>query len=234
MPQGIFTNGWISQAANILFCGGAAPDTTKFFLGLANTNALTRANSMVDFVSNELLATDGYARSQLVLPNNGSYDTTNNRQELPTATITFTAQNTWQFQTVFLLANGHPVASMPFASANVNSATGRITIASHPWVSGDLLVFTADPTSTLPTGINPLTLYQVLSPTTNDFALGLVGSSTPITIQNTGSGTFRARSANGTVAAFAVESNLITVLAANSYSYQIPIVLLNTGLVAGN
>ncbi|MEH1780889.1 MAG: hypothetical protein V7L26_17600 [Nostoc sp.] len=234
MPQGTFTNSWISQAANILFCGSAAPDTTKFYLGLANTNALTRANTIVDFVSNELLATDGYARSQLILPNNGSYNTSNNRQELPTATITFTAQNTWQFQTVFLLANGHPVASLPFTSSNVNSATDRITIANHPWVSGDRLIFTADSTATLPTGINQATVYQVLSPTTNDFALGQVVSSTPINIQDTGSGTFRARSANGMVAAFAVESSLITLLAASSYSYQIPLVLLNTGLVSGN
>ncbi|PHJ69226.1 hypothetical protein VF14_03625 [Nostoc linckia z18] len=235
MPQGTFTNAWISETAKILFRGSPAPDATKFYVGLADTDALTRASTIASFVAKELVPESNYTRANLTLSGDGSYNSAANRHELPTATITFTAGDTsWQFQTAFLIANAHQTCSVAFTNSNVNAATDRIAIASHPWIAGDRLVFTADELATLPTGIDAGTIYQVLSPTTNDFQIATLGSSTPVNIQNTGAGTFRARSANGIVSVFAVEPSPITLLPGRSYAYQIPIALLNTGFVSGN
>ncbi|MFN6475369.1 hypothetical protein [Nostoc sp. DedQUE07] len=234
MAQGIFTNAWISETAKVMFRGATPPAIDEFYVGLANTSSLGRASTIANFVSNEI-TDQGYTRTQLTLSGDGSYNTGANRHELPTATLIFTAgASSLQFQTAFLLANAHPLASRTFTNSNVDAATDRITIANHPWVSGDRLVFTPDDVATLPTGIVAGTIYQVLTPTTNDFAIAAVNSSTPINIQNTGSGNFRARSANGIVSIFAIESAPITILPGRSYSYTVPIALLNTGFVSGN
>ncbi|MEH2067919.1 MAG: hypothetical protein V7K47_07085 [Nostoc sp.] len=234
MTQAIFTNAWISQTAKTMFRGAAPPVSNKFYIGLAQTDSLSRNSPLASFISNELSSAD-YTRLQFNLADDGGYNTNTNRHEFSPVTITFTpSTTTWQFQTAFLLANGHSVASMGFSSSDVNSATNRITISNHPWTSGDRLVFTADDLATLPTGIDAGTIYQVLSPTTNDFALALVNSSVAIDIQNTGSSTFRARSANGIIATFAIEPSLITLLPGQPHSYQIPIALMNTGYVNGS
>lgn len=234
MPQGTFTNAWISESAKILFRGSPAPDADKFYVGLANTSSLTRSSSIANFISNEL-TDSAYARAQLIISGDGSYNTNANRHEMPIATIVFVAgDNPWEFQTGFILANAHPVSSLGFSNSSVNPSTDRIAITDHPWVSGDRLTFTAEDSATLPTGINAATIYQVLTPTANDFAIATLGSSTPVNIQNTGSGTFRARSANGIISLFATEASPITILPGRSYTYQIPIALLNTGFASGN
>ncbi|HYW20250.1 MAG TPA: hypothetical protein VE956_13260 [Nodularia sp. (in: cyanobacteria)] len=229
MPIGIFTNAWISQSAKILFRGATPPDTSKFRLALANTATLSRSSSLADFTANELLPTNGYARATASFGGDGSYDSTDQRHELPTISASFTASGgALQFQTAFLIADSTAVASKSFTNANVNAVSDRITITAHGFVNGDKLVFTADSLATLPSGITTGTIYTVSSVTTNDFQLSGVD------ITDTGSGTFRARSANGIIVAYAVESSPITVPDGQGYSYQIPLVVLNSGYVTGS
>ena len=236
MPSGVFTNDWVNQSAKILFRGAPAPDVNKFYVGIASVANLGRTNTIQDFVSSEMLVANGYNRQQLFFSGDGSYSQSNQRHEMPAANVTFNADSggsSWQFQTVFLIANSHAVANKSFANSNVDASNDRITINSHPWVSGDRLIFTADDLGTLPGGITSGTLYQVLNPTTNNFQIGLSGSNTPINLTSVGSGTFRARSANGTIITYAVETNPITILPGQAYSYSLPIVLLNSGYTSG-
>lgn len=233
MATGTFTNDWISLQAKVLFRGSSAPDMSKFYVGLANVATLTRASLISDFISNELLPINGYQRVPVSFSSDGSYDTSANRHEMPTVIAPFSASNnSFQFQTAFLMSNAQPTASQSFTNSNVTPSTGRIAIASHGFVNGDRLVFTADPLATLPGGIAASTIYQVANITTNDFQLqDLTGVA--INITDTGSGTLRARSANGSIVALAIESSPITVPAGQGYTYQIPIVLLNTGYANG-
>ncbi|MFN6572373.1 MAG: hypothetical protein RMY31_035270 [Dendronalium sp. ChiSLP03b] len=234
MPTGTFTNAWITESAKILFRGGTPPNANKFRLCLANTATLSRASSLADFIANELLPTNGYTRASANFGSDGSYDSTDQRHELPTINASFSASGgSLQFQTAFLIADSSAVASKSFTNSNVNASTDRITITSHGFVNGDKLVFTADALATLPSGITASTIYQVASVTTNDFQLQPNGGGSTIDITDTGSGTFRARSANGIVVAYATESNPITVSSGQSYSYQIPLVVLNAGYVNG-
>ncbi|MEH2201173.1 hypothetical protein [Nostoc sp.] len=235
MPTGIFSNAWISQSAKILFRGATPPDTSKFRLCLANTATLSRSSSLADFLASELLPNNGYARASANFGGDGSYDSTDQRHELPTISASFTASGgALQFQTAFLIANSLAVSSKSFTNANVNATSDRITIAAHGFVNGDKLVFTADSLATLPGGITSGIIYQVASVTTNDFQLQPNGDGTTIDITDTGSGTFRARSANGIIVAYAVESSPITVPDGQGYSYQIPLVVLNSGYVTGS
>lgn len=232
MPTGIFTNAWISQSAEILFRGATAPDPTKFRLCLANTATLTRSNLLADFLASELLPINGYARVSASIAD-GGYNSTTQRFELPTISAAFSATGgALQFQTPFLMANSAAVCSQSFTNTNVNPTTDRITITGHGFANGDNLIFTAAALATLPTGIVANTIYQVANITTNDFQLQSGG--TLINIADTGSGTFYARNANGIIVAYAVESSPITVAAGQGYSYQIPLVLLNSGYVNGS
>jgi hypothetical protein len=235
MPTGIFTNLWISQSAKILFRGSTPPDSTKFRLALANTATLGRTSSLADFISNELLPTNNYARAVANFSSDGSYDTTDQRHELPIISASFAATGgSLQFQTAFLIADSTAVSSKSFTNSNVNATSDRITITAHGFVNGDKLVFTADSLATLPGGIVAGTIYQASSVTTNDFQLQPNGGGSTINITDTGSGTFRARSANGIIVAYAVESSPITVADGQGYSYQIPLVVLNSGYVTGS
>jgi hypothetical protein len=235
MPNGTFTNAWVSLSAKILFRGATPPDASKFRLALANSSALGRTSSIANFISNELLPTNGYARIDASFSSDGSYDPTDQRHELPTISASFTATGgSLQFQTAFLIADSLAVSSKSFTDANVNSTSDRVTITSHGFVNGDKLVFTADALATLPSGIAPGTIYQVASSSTNDFQLQPNGGGSTIDITDTGSGAFRARSANGIIVAYAVESSPITVADGQGYSYQIPLVVLNSGYVTGS
>ncbi|WP_445634568.1 hypothetical protein NSTC745_06389 [Nostoc sp. DSM 114161] len=184
---------------------------------------------MSDFIANELLPSNGYARIDASLSNDGSYDTTDQRHELPTINAAFAASGgSLQFQTIFLIADSVAISSKSFTNANVNATSDRITITNHGFVNGDKLVFTADALAFLPGGITAGTVYTVTNVTTNDFQL------TGVDITDTGSGTFRARSANGIIVAYAVESTPITVADGQGHSYQIPLVVLNSGYVNGS
>ncbi|MHC5779311.1 hypothetical protein [Nostoc sp.] len=228
MPTGIFTNSWVSQSAKILFRGGTPPDPTKFRLALANTATLTRSNLLADFLASELLPVNSYARVSANF-SDGSYNATLSRYELPTVSASFAASGgSLQFQTAFLIANSSATASQSFTNANVNPTSDRITIASHGFINGDQITFTADALAVLPTGIVAGTVYTPTNITTNDFQL------TGANITDTGSGTFRARSANGIIVAYAVESTPITIFDGQGYSYNIPLVVLNSGYVTGS
>ena len=196
---------------------------------MANTAALSRSRLLADFLSYELLPTNGYARATANFDSDGSYDTTDQRHELPTISASFSASGgSLQLQTAFFIADSSAISSKSFANSNVNPTSDRITITSHGFVNGDKLIFTADALAALPGGIVAGTIYTVANVTTNDFQL------TGINITNTGSGTFRARSANGIIVAYAVESSPITVPDGQAYSYQIPLVVLNSGYVTGS
>ncbi|MBW4677139.1 MAG: hypothetical protein KME52_24980 [Desmonostoc geniculatum HA4340-LM1] len=234
MPNLIFTNNWISQSAKILFRGSTPTDATKFRLALANTALVTRTSFLADFIASELLPINGYGRADASFSNDGSYDTTDQRHELPTINAAFAASGgALQFQTVFLIADSLAVSSKSFTNANVNATSSRITITAHGFANGDKLTFTADALATLPGGITTGVIYQVASVTTNDFQLQPNGGGSTVNITDTGSGTFRARSANGIIVAYAVESSPVTVADGQGYSYQIPLVVLNSGYVTG-
>lgn len=234
MPTGIFTNAWISKSAQILYRGTTPPDSSKFRLCLANTAALTRASSLADFVSSELVPSNGYSRASTNFGGDGSYDTGDQRHEMPTVNASFTASGgALQFQTAFLMADAAATPSKSFTDTNVNATTDTITITSHGFSNGDRLVFTADALATLPSGISASTIYQVAAATTNTFTLQPNGGGSTINITDTGSGTFRARTANGIIVAYAIESTPITIPDGQGYSYQIPLVLLNSGYVTG-
>ncbi|WP_414755545.1 hypothetical protein [Anabaena sp. CCY 9910] len=226
MPTGIFTNTWVETSAKILFRGATAPDPTKFRVCLANTATLGRSSSIADFVAAELLPINGYSRVSGSFSGDGSYDATDQRYENIIAAAFSASGGALQFQTVFLIANSTAISSRSFSNTDVNATSDTITINSHGFANGDKLVFTPDALATLPGGINTGTIYTVASATTNTFQIG-------VDITNTGSGTFRARSANGIVVAYAVESSPITVPDGQGYSYQFPLVVLNTGYVGG-
>ncbi|MFK0731417.1 MAG: hypothetical protein ACFKPT_02590 [Gloeotrichia echinulata GP01] len=234
MPTGIFTNAWITESSKILFRGSTPPNPVKFRLCLANTATLSRVSSLADFLANELLPANGYSR-QLANFSDGTYDTTDQRLELPIINASFSASGgSMQFQTAFLMADAASVASKSFTDANVNATSNSITITSHGFANGDKLIFTADALATLPGGITAGTIYQVSGVTTNNFQLQPSGGGSTIDITDTGSGTFRARSADGIIVAYAVESSPVTIADGQGYSYNIPVVVLNSGYVTGS
>jgi len=231
MPQYTFFNTWISQSAINLY------KNRKFFLCLVNTTTLTRLSSLIDCITAEI-APLGYNRIPVNIAGDGAYNSNTNRHEMPTPSITFSPDlngASWQFQTLFLMEQTQGSPALILTSANINTSTDRITLNNHGKANGDKLIFTPDPLATLFTADQPITstIYQVVNTTVNDFQLAPVGTSTPINIQTSGSGTFRARNANGNLVLLWTEDQQITLFPGQPYNCQIPFNLANIGNVNG-
>jgi hypothetical protein len=106
----VFTNDWINLTARVMLRGATPPNPNEFYLALAAT-PLTRASSHVDCVAAELPATNGYQRVAVSFAD-GSYDTTDNRFEIPAISASWTAiADGFQFQSAFLIA-GETIAAI--------------------------------------------------------------------------------------------------------------------------
>lgn len=71
--------------------------------------------------------------------------------------------------------------------SSVDTGTDRLTVTAHGFTAGQIVVFTS--TGTLPSPLVAGTLYQVVSPTTNDFKLDPYGGGADVDLTTTGSGT---------------------------------------------
>ena len=217
MPVGIFTNDWISRSARILYQGTSPPDKDSFYVALSTSNILTRDSTIAEFISSELLPENGYQRVNVNFGVDGIYNSVENRFELPAINPSFTASGaSLQFQSAFLIADGKPFSSLELSPVNISSGENLITFTAHPFVDGDKVVFSADETSSLPSGINSLQVYTVSEATPDSFKIDS-------TIAGNGSGTFYIRSANGNIVAATIEDSPITVFDGQQYTYQIPI-----------
>ncbi len=224
------TQEWQTYQAKVMARGASAPDTSKFYIGLVNTSNLSTGSTIVDFVGAELLPTNGYSRLPISFSGDGTYNSTTKRHELPAISATITANGgSLQFQTAFLIANGTSDASQLIAS--VNPSTDRITINNHGFTNGKSLIFTADALSSIPSGISPSTIYKVANATTNDFQIQSSGSL--INIADSGSGSIRARSADGVVWNFLVNDSPISIIDGQTCTINLNLNFANIGSANG-
>lgn len=222
MALGTFTRDWIATKALISYRGATPPDPTKFRLCLADANTLNAASTKADFIASELLTVNGYSR-QPFISENGTYNATSDRYELPPVDVSFTASGgQLQFQTAFLIANADEHASRSFTPLAVSPADGRIAIASHGLVNGDEVLFSAAPGATLPSGLIAGLLYKIASNQPDNFGLTDIDGGV-VAIADTGSGTFYCRYATGTIVCFLTENAQVQVLDAQTHTYRIPI-----------
>jgi hypothetical protein len=230
-----FTDDWISRQTLLLFKGvGTLPNPAKFYLCAADTTALTRASTLQDFVNAELKPQFGYNRQQVLWTASGAFSNPNKRYELPTFTVTFTADasGSLQFQTVFLLADAHSKASERFSPANVTGNT--VTIAGNLLTNGDSVIPVADVGASLPGGLSSGTKYQVINVNsgTGAFQFSADGA-TAIALSGTGSGTFRLKYASGSIVLLQVETAPVSLQPGRPCQYDIDIVGMNAAYGAG-
>ena len=189
-----------------------------------STAFLTSDTSIESLFETELLPTNGYSRiTNPIAADAGNYDSTTGELSLPQISAEFTTVSTLlQWQSAFVLLDGSPIASKSFTPANVDSVANTITLISHGLVSRDRLIITVDPTGILPSGIDSATRYYIETIDVDNIKLHASSAlNNLIEIDNTGSGTFQARYANGRVAAIITESEPVALLKGQSYTYQI-------------
>ena len=111
-------NSWIKLVGDTMFLGATAPDSTKFFAILCNSNTITRDMAMAQVIALELPTTNGYSRQQITFTT-GTYDATDKRYELPNVNINFAANSSgsFQFQAMVILAD---------ALSTVGNSTGKL------------------------------------------------------------------------------------------------------------
>lgn len=222
-----FHNDWISYHFKLPFEGGTLPNLTKYYLCLADTTLLTRSSSKADFINAELLQQNGYARSQLLF-SAGSYSNANKRYDAPLVTGNFVAVGgSLQFQTLFLIANGHAIANKTITDAAINATTNVISVTAHGLTIGNEVLFAAQPGSTLPDGIAAGTLYKVMSVATDSFQISTDGV-TPIDITSTGSGSFTLRYVPDRIVMLEVLSDPYLMQDGRTYSYDLYLAGMNT------
>ncbi|MBW4421769.1 MAG: hypothetical protein KME13_21545 [Myxacorys californica WJT36-NPBG1] len=223
-----FHNDWVSYHFALPFGGGTLPDVAKYFLCLADTTLLTRASSRADFIAAELLQQNGYARSQLLFSDPGSFSNSNKRYDAPLVTGDFEADGgALQFQTVFLIANGHATANKTLTDASVNAATNVITATAHGLINGNEVIFSVQGGSTLPTGVAANTIYKVMSVATDSFQISTDGV-TAIDITSTGAGTFYLRYVPARIVLLDVLTDPRLLQDGKPYSYDLYLAGMNT------
>jgi hypothetical protein len=209
------------------FTGGTLPNAAKYYLCLADTTLLTRASTRADFIAAELLQTNGYARSNLVF-SAGSFSNPNKRYDAALVTGSFAASGgSFQFQTAFLIANGHATANKTISDTDINASTNTITATAHGLSNGAEVLLTAQGGSTLPSGITSGTIYTVIGTTTNTLQLSSDGVSA-IDITSTGSGNFYVRYVPDRIVLLDVLSDPRLLLDGKSYEYDLYLAGMNT------
>ena len=118
MPTRQLFDSWVKLVADTMFVGVTAPDPTKFYAILSNSNAISRDMTMAQVIALELPTTNGYSRQPLVFTT-GFYSSANKRYELPNLNINFAANNSgsFQFRTLVIVAD---------AISTVGNTTGKL------------------------------------------------------------------------------------------------------------
>jgi hypothetical protein len=230
MPTAQHFQNWISKTAIQIYRG------LPLYLGLSK-DTLTSTSTIYEVLESELLPIDGYTRKLIAFASDGSYSTLLKRHEMGMAQATFSSDInglSWQFKSAFYIENGTPTPSWSFGPANVDVATNRITINNHGMVAGQKLIFTADTNATLPVPLNSTTTYFVVNPTTNDVQIAVsTAPNTAVDITSTGTGTLRARNANGELMGLIPETTDTVLQPGKDYIYQIPMIFANIGNSSG-
>jgi hypothetical protein len=145
------------------------------------------------------LAGDGYQRGSVAInPLNFLYDNATNRVNHGAWEVTFpqlTALKQWSV--AFLMIGAPALANVSLTPAAIDIATNKVTIA-NTWQSFDRVVFYALPGGVLPAPLVSGQDYFLLTATAADFSLTTDGFS-PIDLTTTGSGSFVAANATGTI-----------------------------------
>jgi hypothetical protein len=227
---------WVTHKARVLYRGATPPDTTGFYLCLANTNTLTRSSNKADFFQHELLEGNGYSRKVLTYSADGSYDVTDQRHEMPTVSLSWTASGAaLQYQTAFLIADakaGAPASVSFDGSAAINVANDTIEIAAHNLNNQDDVLFKPRAGASMFGGASANTLYKVLNATSSTFKISTDGIN-PINLSSIGSGTIDLSYANGRIVTLNLEVDPVTIADGQTLEYDFDLVEMNTNYGAG-
>jgi hypothetical protein len=158
---------------------------------------------MLDIISAELAQTNGYQRAAYS-PGASSFDSGQNRQELPGTNAAFTADGgALQYDTAVIISGASATASRLVTT--INDSSDRLEFAANPGLNdGDRVVITADIGGSVPSALldgssNPQLLYVVGSGddgVTWWIQLALTEGGTAITFSG-GATPLRVRYANG-------------------------------------
>ena len=146
MANATFFDSFITSAANVIFRGGTAPNSSNFYAILTLTptsSPLKRWFGINTVIFYELAAVNGYARKSLSF-GAGIYDDTNARHEFPDLTFTHTAiGGNIVYRNVVILAN---------ANATVANTAGQL-VAFYSAPSEQTIVAGQNKAFTIPVGV---------------------------------------------------------------------------------
>lgn len=163
---------------------------------LNDSDALTSASAVVDFITLEPETAEGYAR-QSVTPTGWAWDASSSAIKSTTVSATYTAGSSGviQYDAAALLVGGGTVANKEVSGI----ASNLITANGHGLSAGDKVIFT-DATAA-PSGITLGTVYYVIASglTANAFKIAATSGGSALTIGSSWTGTLVVRNVNGTI-----------------------------------
>lgn len=150
---------------------------------LANTTA-NEDTSIAATIASEIDPTGtGYDPSEYtVVISSPAYNVATDVATFPSIVVTVSNSGTaaLNYQSIALV--GNPVGREPFApktiaASAINSSTDRITWPAHTLSAGDGIMIRPRSGSSNPTSVDAAVIYQVFSPTLNDFQISANGTS---------------------------------------------------------
>lgn len=228
MTNWIAHNTYTDRIANIRWRGGAGISATKHFMLLCSS-AVSRSDTLISIIPNEVLPATGYIRQNMSF-SAGAYDAIEQRYELPTITVNFTAVGSdilWR--SAIILNDASSPSSVPISAVDI--ATNRLSATAHSFVNSDRVLATVDAGGILFSPVTAGIFYYVKAVDANTIELYSDALLTSIVdLTTTGTAPYRLRNANGSIA-YVLDMGATQTIAAGSI---LPVSFSSNTLNAGS
>jgi hypothetical protein len=201
-------------------------------LMLCNSATWGRAAGMADILATELAQINGYTRSSVAL-STSTYNTGNQRAEVPQANFSFAASGSaLSWNALVGILGGSATANKVITA--VDAGTDTFTCANHGLSADDLIMVTVDAGGTIPAGVSATTLYYAVVASSNTFQLSTTsGGGSIVNVTSAGSGTIRLRYGNGRLVGFYSAGSTQQIPDGGQLNVPTNIIQANIGYVSG-
>ena len=168
---------------------------TSVRLMLYNSSLTSSPPTAAEIYAAEVIEQNGYARNAIAPTTPAAWNATDGAAErvMQNSTITATG-GTITYDSYAIIRNGPAIANKV---AVANSANNSFNVTAHGLAAGDRILITADPTATMPAGLNALTFYYASPTDADNFTLLDVPGGSEVGFTTNGTGTLRLRYAQG-------------------------------------
>lgn len=199
----------VTQAVALDLMAAYWDSATSVRLMLYNSATVSSPPTEAELFRAEVIEENGYTRNAIAPTTPAVWNAANGAAERTMQNSTVTALGgTITYDSYAIIRNGAASANkIAVANASINS----FNVVGHGLATGDRVLITADPTATMPTGLDSLTFYYAQSVDADNFTLTDAPGGSGVAFTDAGTGTLRLRYAAGVAGWHATQTSTRTI-----------------------